>query len=363
MLGFFSSEAMGTCSFCTSGLYHAGVLAPFPGGLGLEVPSQLLSCLLWGQAAQWVCTHQHLAPVWLQLSWDKLLPWLCDTRSQGSCSPSPGRGLWHPRAQWLPGHIPSGRSISVLNAKKAPTPNPRSPHESHSAYLLPKRTRKPWGPGQFSPPHWEQGCAAAPRTMGDCPGTATPVAAPCQEQTGNKGSAIGECWDPSLLFALERSRSRGSLLHPGQRCSQPRWDPLGRPCAPSRVLGQTCLFWFYFWPPGRWLGGARSGTANSSIPRGLRVPGCSRAWQAPCHSPSCFGKLQWGSLGRGKEGRKSPCAAQSLALYPGSAAASAKQCAAGRRSGQGASSTRHPREQSTPGNRAPPTSQGYTGKY
>lgn len=49
MLGFFSSEAMGTCSFCTSGLYHAGVLAPFPGGLGLEVPSQLLSCLLWGR--------------------------------------------------------------------------------------------------------------------------------------------------------------------------------------------------------------------------------------------------------------------------------------------------------------------------
>lgn len=31
MLGFFSSEAMGTCSFCTSGLYHAGVWAAFGG--------------------------------------------------------------------------------------------------------------------------------------------------------------------------------------------------------------------------------------------------------------------------------------------------------------------------------------------
>lgn len=30
--------------------------------VGLEVPSQLLSCLLWGQTTRWVCTQQYLAP-------------------------------------------------------------------------------------------------------------------------------------------------------------------------------------------------------------------------------------------------------------------------------------------------------------
>lgn len=45
MLGFFSSEAMGTCSFCTSGLYHAGVWAAFGGAQ----PATLLLALETGK--------------------------------------------------------------------------------------------------------------------------------------------------------------------------------------------------------------------------------------------------------------------------------------------------------------------------
>lgn len=126
--------------------------------------------------------------IWLQPSCDKLL---CDTCTQGSCCSLPqdmGSGTPLPRAQWLPGHIPSGHGIPALNAKKAPTPNPRYLHRPHSAYLLPKRTRKPWGPGQLSPPHWEQGCAVAPRTMGNCPGTATPVLPHAKSKQGTKAA-------------------------------------------------------------------------------------------------------------------------------------------------------------------------------
>lgn len=37
--------------------------------------------------------------IWLQLSCDKMLPWLCVTCTQGNCSPPPRQGLWHPTAQ------------------------------------------------------------------------------------------------------------------------------------------------------------------------------------------------------------------------------------------------------------------------
>lgn len=139
---------------------------------------------------------------------------------------------------------------------------------------------------------------------------------------------------------------QGGLAPPGQHCSLNLTGTHS-----SRVLGQTHLFHFYFWPPEKWHGRCPDwGMVNGPIPGGLRVPGCGRAWQAPCHSsgPSSFGKLRWGSLGRGREERKSPCATQPQALYPGSAAAGAKRYAADRRRRQSAGSPCHLWEQSTP---------------
>lgn len=92
-----------------------------------------------------------------------------------------------------------------------------------------------------------------------------PSAAPCQEQTGNKGSAIGECWDPSLLFALDTADPGGTSF-------------LLASAAPNLTgthRDQTCFFCFYFWPPGRWQRGGPSGTGNSSVPMG--VLRCNRA--------------------------------------------------------------------------------------
>lgn len=61
------------------------------------------------------------------------------------------------------------------------------------------------------------------------------------------------------------------------------------------------------------------GTMSGSSAGGSVHPGM------PQLRPSSFGKPSWGSLGRGRKERKSPCAAQSQALYPGSAAAGAEQ--------------------------------------
>lgn len=116
-----------------------------------------------------------------------------------------------------------------------------------------------------------------------------------ESKQGTKAALWGSTGTPPAC--LPRTwQVQGGPAPPGQHCSS---NLAGTHS--SRVPGQTHLFHFYFWPPEKWSGRCPAwGMVNGPIPGGLRVPGCGRAWQAPCHSsgPSSFGKLCWGSEGR-----------------------------------------------------------------
>lgn len=242
---------------------HAESLAQVPHGLGLGVLSRPLSCPVWGRATRWVCTHWH-PPQEHQFGSSQAAVTCCPgcamplPREPALLPPDMGSGTPLSRARRLPGHIPPGHSICASHAKKAPVgsvPKPTLPPRIPQCSSPPSEDKKALGswPAVPSPPHREQGRAVAPRTMGDCPGTAIPAAAPCREQTGNKGSAMGERWDPPSPVCLPwnaagpgGSRSSWPALLP-----KPCWDPQGWPAG---CWAKLASFIFTAVPPGKWHG-------------------------------------------------------------------------------------------------------------
>lgn len=148
--------------------------------------------------------------------------WGCGMRDR-----QPGLGLEVQRAGRLraglyPPHTLGRHSRLCLECRKgarvpAPppgtagsVPKPTLPPQTPQHLSLPSRTREPWGPGQRCPPlPAEQGRAVAPRTMGNCPGTAPPAAPPGREQTGNKGSAVGALGPPPPVCLGRGRRGHG----------------------------------------------------------------------------------------------------------------------------------------------------------
>lgn len=93
---------------------------------------------------------------------------------------------------------------------------------------------------------------------------------------------MGEHWDPSHLFALDAA-GPGSPAPPVQRCS-PNLTGTYRdnPANPEGCWTKHAFFVFIFGHLGSGVAGAQGwGMVNGPIPKGLQVPGCSRAWQAP----------------------------------------------------------------------------------
>lgn len=144
-----------TCSFCMSGLQHAGSLAQVADGWGCAQPAALLPNL--GASCQ---VGLHALASGSSKTAVTCCPG-CNSSAQQSCSPSPSSGilLW---AQRLLGHVPSGHSICALNAKEAPVgsvPKPTLPPQIPQCLSPPSKDKKTEGswPAVPSLPHREQG--------------------------------------------------------------------------------------------------------------------------------------------------------------------------------------------------------------